>query len=515
MNTELWKKWKASVLIGLGILILAVFLRTFNIFSLPIFADEAIYVRWAQIMRAEPGLRFLPLSDGKQPLFMWVVIPFLKVFSDPLVAGRILSGVMGVAGVVGVFLLSWRLFKAARPALLSALFYAVSPFLVFFDRMALVDSMLATLGVGSVFFGVLLAQTLRLDVAMFLGFSLGAAWLTKSPAIFFLALVPFCGLAVEVNSKRELFFKLFRFLGLVVVAWIIAFSMYNILRLGPNFHLVNSRNQDYVFTLQEVLRHPMDPFVAHVKEISGWLWSLLPGPLLIISFAGAIVGLRRHLRGVFLLLIFVSVPLFIEAQFAKVFTSRYILFTVPYLVVLAGLGTDYILLLRRKAFVLLAIGAIVGPALYFDWKFTRDVNNVDFPRDMRSGYLEEWTSGVGIREAAGYIKGQKLKIKNNIVVGSEGYFGTPLNALEMYLADIPGIKIRGVGITLSEVPQTLVDAKKAGDIVYLVINSTRFTGELHQPNLRLVNSYPKHERANGTRESLLLFEVTEDVIESK
>ena len=58
-------------------------LRLPNLTSQPIFADEAIYIRWAQVMRAEPTLRFISMTDGKTPLFMWVLIPLFKVFKDP------------------------------------------------------------------------------------------------------------------------------------------------------------------------------------------------------------------------------------------------------------------------------------------------------------------------------------------------------------------------------------------------------------------------------------------------
>ena len=58
--------------------------RLYQLTLLPVFADEAIYIRWAQVMKAESTLRFLPLSDGKQPLFMWSVIPFFKLFSDQI-----------------------------------------------------------------------------------------------------------------------------------------------------------------------------------------------------------------------------------------------------------------------------------------------------------------------------------------------------------------------------------------------------------------------------------------------
>ena len=88
---KLVNEWRYIALFGSLVLLLGLLLRVINLTILPVFADEAIYIRWAQVMRAESTLRFLPLSDGKQPLFMWVVIPFLKLFSDPLVAGRLVS----------------------------------------------------------------------------------------------------------------------------------------------------------------------------------------------------------------------------------------------------------------------------------------------------------------------------------------------------------------------------------------------------------------------------------------
>ena len=85
------KKEKNTLVLGLLILLLSLFLRVYDLTYLPIFGDEAIYIRWAQVMRAEITLRFIPLTDGKQPLFMWSVIPFLKIITDPLVAGRLAS----------------------------------------------------------------------------------------------------------------------------------------------------------------------------------------------------------------------------------------------------------------------------------------------------------------------------------------------------------------------------------------------------------------------------------------
>src|SRR3990167_653052 len=77
-------------------------LRLFNLIGIPVFVDEAIYIRWSQIMRAESTLRFLPLSDGKQPLFMWITMPFIKFIPVPLFAGRLASVLAGLFSMVAI-----------------------------------------------------------------------------------------------------------------------------------------------------------------------------------------------------------------------------------------------------------------------------------------------------------------------------------------------------------------------------------------------------------------------------
>ena len=98
---KIFVKYKFSIIASLAIIFLYFLLRVPNLTKIPVFVDEAIYIRWAQVMQNEPTLRFLPLSDGKQPLFMWLIIPALKVFSDPLVAGRMVSVLAGFGTLVG------------------------------------------------------------------------------------------------------------------------------------------------------------------------------------------------------------------------------------------------------------------------------------------------------------------------------------------------------------------------------------------------------------------------------
>ncbi|MBI4033349.1 MAG: glycosyltransferase family 39 protein [Candidatus Blackburnbacteria bacterium] len=515
-------------MVGVAILVLAVFLRTYNIFSIPIFADEAIYIRWAQVMRAEPGLRFLPLSDGKQPLFMWFVIPFLKVFQDPLVSGRLVSVAAGIATILGIFLLTERLFHSRKTALLGALFYAISPFSVFFDRMALADSMLTAFGIWSLYFGILTSQTLRLDFAMLTGFSLGAAWLTKSPAIFFLLLLP-TTLVVsswpQPKAGRPLDGKvlhLIKLLALWAVSWIIAVVIYNILRLGPNFHMVALRNKDYIFPLSHFLTNPLDPLQFHLKEIIEWFWVLLPATVLIGAVVGVLRRGRRFWREFLVLALWVIFPLLVQGELAKVFTARYILFTIPPIFALAAVGFEGLTqkIKNSSYWILLILFAL--PSLWIDYLLLTKPEEAPLPRVERSGYLEEWTAGTGIREVAVFLRAEHNRNPDKtIVVGTEGFFGTLPDGLQIYLTNIPGIIVKGVGVSISTVDSSLIEAKKAGDKVFLVVNSSRFEGKAENLGLKLLAAYPKAERAkrtrefvvHGPRESLYLFEVTDDAID--
>lgn len=513
-NLKFKNEWTWVILAGLGILAIAFLLRAIHLLSIPIFVDEAIYIRWAQVMKAESTLRFLPLSDGKQPLFMWTVIPFLKVFNDPLIAGRMVSVLLGVGSVVGVFFLTLRLFSSKKLAFIASFLIAVSPFAVFFNRMALVDTMLTFFGIWGLYFAILTAQTRRLDFAMLTGFSLGFAWLTKSPAVFFLALVPTTALLVPWKGKKsQNLISAIHLLSLWIVAAVIAFGMYNIQRLGPNFHMIALRNHDYVFTFSEVLQRPLDLFQLHLMEIVQWLWVLLPGSILLLAVGGISIGFKKYWKEILVLGAWFLVPLLVQSEIAKVFTARYILYTLPPLFVMASLLFTHPKLKNKTAFLLVLLVAVL-PALWIDQLLLFSPERVPLSRDERAGYLENWTAGTGIREVASFIKEEHTKNPDKqIVIGTEGFFGTLPDGLQIYVADTPRVVVKGVGIRISSVESSLIEAKKAGDKVYLVVNSTRFKGNPEDIGLTVVASYPKAQKPDGTRESLILFEVTDKSID--
>lgn len=496
-------KIRSLVLLTLGILLFGLWLRTAKLNTLPVFADEAIYVRWAQVMRAESTLRFLPLSDGKQPLFMWSVIPFLKFIPDPLIAGRLVSVFAGLATAIGTGFAAWLLFKNQRLAIFSAFIWAILPYSVFFDRLALADSLLTMFIVWTFALFTLSLSRLRWDFSMLAGFSLGFAWLTKSPALFAFFMIPLIAILFpDIYTNRK---KLFTAMGLAFTTYLIALGMYNILRLGPEFHMIALRNRDYVFPLMEVLSHPLDPLISHLRDSFDFYIRFATPAGLVLALIGLFTGGRHYLRPRLVLAFWWLVPILAQSFVAKGFTARYLLFTVPFSVILMSYG---LLSLgdRTKKHLLTQAGLaiMVVFCLGFDLLIIYNNWSAPLPRIERSGYLEEWTSGYGLREASERIR--SAAANGPVVVGSEGYFGTPFSALEMYLNDVPSVRVVGLGRVIGA-PDPKLTSAQADNQVFVVANSTRISGDPQELGYEIISSHPKAVRPDGSREYLLFMKI--------
>lgn len=496
-------KFKHIILPSLLILVIASVIRFTNLNSLPIFADESIYVRWAQVMRAESSLRFLPLSDGKQPLFMWAVIPFFKIFSDPLIAGRVLSGLCGLATTLGIFFAAQILFKKTSLSVLAAFIWAIIPYSVFFERMALVDSMLTMFVIWTFVFSALGIIHARLDFSMFAGFSLGFAYLTKSPAVFSFLLIPTLLLLIDLKHKSTI--QKLQLVGQVITTYIIALGMYNILRLGPEFHMLASRTKDYFYPLAEVLKHPWWPLFPHLVDNLTFLGYLMTPVALSLSIWGIFADKFAHWRGRIILSLWWLVPLMAQSAVAISLTARYFLYTLPFAVILLAHGLLHLKQkLKNPVLSWLLLGLILIPAVVIDFMFIYKVESAPLPRIERAGYLEQWTAGTGLKQVSEIIK--SFAIAGPVLVGSEGFFGTPFDGLGVYLNKVPNVRIVGVGVWIDSVHEKLSNSL-ADNQVFLVVNSTRFHADPAKLGLKLLGSYPKAVSPDGSQETLLFFQV--------
>lgn len=481
-------------------------LRLPNLTTQPIFADEAIYIRWAQVIKAESTLRFLPLSDGKTPLFMWLMIPLFKFISDPLLAGRFLSVIAGLFTLMGVFFLSKKVFNTTT-AFWAGLFYVITPYTVFFDRMALVDSMLAGFTIWVVYFAIWLASSLRLDVAMVLGYLLGGAVLTKTPGIINLFILPITIIGFLAKGGRRSLIKL-------VILWVVAIAiglvMYNMLRLGPNFHMLSSRNADYVFSPLELAGRPLDPFIPHFHDISDWFPKLLTWPILLSIVTGIIFVLyglwKQSFKGSVLtgaiVLLWALIPLLISMAFLRTFTARYLLSSIPLFLVLGGFGVTRLLpkLAVFKRFSLVLMLAVLLPLpLYFNYLLHTSPADVPLPREERKGYFEDWTAGYGFAEIANFLLEQSKDKK--VVLGTEGFFGTLPDGIWIYL-DKSQIQIVGSSATVSaEIRNAAKD-----NLTYFIGNKKDLANKVR--DIILIKEYPKFKNQDDfTQDATVLYQV--------
>jgi len=475
-----------------GLMIVYLTTRLTNLRLWPIFTDEAIYTRWSQIALHDASLRFIPLTDGKQPLWHWFTIAAMKIISDPLIAGRAVSALSGLGAAVGIWFLTKELFQNKNAAFTASALYLLTPFTLFYDRIALVDSMLSMWGIWTLYFGVKTAKSLKLDNAMLTGFAMGAGLLTKSPAAFFQYLYPL-NLLFSGREKRNIV----RWALLLVPTFAIAEGMRNIMRLSPWMHMIGRKNLEFVTTIGEFFGHPTRWFWGNLPSLWRWWVGWLTWPVMTTAIVGFCLvllpetypfSLRKYARGLVFLLIHAMLPFLVAAAFGKVIFARYLLFITPPLLIAASLATDRILsaVKRNEPKLIFALFLTIA-AVVLDIKVLTDPVNAPIIQADRDQYVDGFPAGWGIDDVIAFLK-QEAKDKQ-IFLGTQGTFGLMPYSFELYLWDNPNIEIHGFW-PVTEVPQE-VSAMAAKKPAYFVYYESYPEQIPPQENIELIKKYQK------------------------
>ncbi|MCL4390442.1 MAG: glycosyltransferase family 39 protein [Patescibacteria group bacterium] len=408
--------------------------RLVNLGIIPIFTDEAIYLRWSQIMANDAALRYLPLVDGKPPLFMWLTAVVMRLLPrlDPLLTGRLVSVGAGLASTIGIFFASYVLFKNKKISYLASLFYILTPFCFFYDRFGLDDSLLAMFGIWSLGLGVLLAKKLRLDVAMIDGIAIGFGLLTKTPANFFLVLLPTLLLFFDFRNKNWQS-NLLKLAGLFMVVVVFAQGIFSVLRLFPLFSMIGQKNLEFVVPLSVLITHPLEFFPGNLHSLLSWEFVYLTPLISLISLIGLWVGLKKWPRQTLFLAAGFVLPLVAIALFNKVIYPRYLSTFTPVLLILAAVG----LANCKKVSLIFLISLIVFAwPIYTDLKLITDPVHAPLLQADRDQYLDGWPAGFGVIQIRKYLAGKTG------VIATEGTFGLMPYSLELYQKDYPNVEIK-------------------------------------------------------------------------
>ena len=487
----------------LGLLFVVFFAHVAGLTRLPVFADEAIYIRWAQLILDEPQrYLFFALNDGKPPLFIWLLSLAQSAPLNQLATARMVSVVIGLVQIVVIGQLIKALGGRTTAQRVGMVLTAALPFWFTYHHMALMDGLL-TLWLSIATWGMVWLTSNQTApkgtnpsrmVALGVGAALGLALWTKLPALFF-----FPSLAVWAGYWWHLHRKIKSFpvvlFGCVVI---VAFGVFALLRISPAFGQLFRRSQDFTYTITEVLQGSWRQAFVNLPLFTSFLGAYLTWPILGLALWGVFLDKTRAKTTLLL-----CVTLSFLAPFlvlGKVVHPRYLLpcaiwLTTSAVLVLQALADEWYVTqkdLRRKVIAAVALatlaGSVVNSAAQFDLALLANPDQVPFVARDTEQYLAEWSSGHGIAETVTLI--QSLSTDHSVAVATEGRFGTLPDGLLMYFFHRPvtNIYIEGTGqYPVKTLPDFFVQRASKFDQVLLIVNSHRM--ELPQEQITLLHQY--------------------------
>lgn len=445
-------------IIVLAILVLVYFIfRLLSVLSLPIFTDEAIYIRWAQIAKQDANWRFISLTDGKQPMFIWLTIVTLRFIQDPLLAGRVVSVGAGFFTLIGMFFLGREIFKNNKIGLISSALYVVFPMSLVYDRMALYDGLVGSFAVWSLFLIVQLARKVQLDVALILGMVMGGGVLTKTSGFFSIYLLPLSLILFNLREKQTKK-RILKWIFLAIIAVTLAYGFYSILRLSPFFHIIAEKNAIFVYPLKDWLDHPFNFFIGNWKAFWDWVNRYLTWPLLALALSSFFISKSFIREKIFLFLWFI-IPIIALGLFGRTIYPRFIFFMLLSLLPLIAfsLVSIYPRLKRTSLFIIFCFLIFLLP-LKTDFFILTDFSQAFIPVSDIRQYHNDWPAGVGIKESVEFFK--KEAEKGKIYIATQGTFGLMPFAYEIYLVQNPNITIEGIWPIEDVIPQKIIEKSK-------------------------------------------------------
>ena len=439
-------------------------IRLANLTSLPIFTDEAIYLRWSQIGVRDAAWRFISLTDGKQPLFTWFVMAAMKIIDDPLIAGRLVSVGSGFVSLIGMYFLGSEIFKRKRIGVIASFLYVISPFALMYDRMAIYDSMVAAISIWNLYIAILFVRHIRLDIALIFGMTLGIGMLNKTSGFLSLYLLPGT-LLLFTWSNKYVWKRLFTWLLLALLAAVLSQVIYSVLRLSPYFYIVAQKNTIFVYPFKEWLEHPFTFLQGNLYGMFDWLIHYMTIPLFSAAFASFVLH-RKQFSEKLLLAGWWLLPFLGLALFGKVLYPRFILFMAMPLYVLAAYSIDRLLIMvknRTVSWIIILLCVLQSAIVSF--QIARDIKTAQLPKSEIGQYINDWPSGWGINEIVNILETESKKYP--VAVYTEGTFGLLPYALEVYLNENKNIEILGVWPPEKIIPLYIADKAKVKNTFYI------------------------------------------------
>jgi 4-amino-4-deoxy-L-arabinose transferase-like glycosyltransferase len=402
-NIEKRQDWLA-----IGVLLAISSLAFIRLLALPAFEDEGTELRW--IWRAiEAGEWLQPLSDGK-PLQVWAMVPFVKMGLHPLTVMRTLNVLVGMLGSTLVYRLSRQLQFNRITAFVAGALYAICPFVVYLERLALSETFFCVGGLWTLLNAVKFIEAPTLRHTALLASSLVLAAFCKFPVgFFFLLPLPLALMLLPVEDRSRLMQRstiqklAWAFAPVLLLAAAVVSIALIQLRFGkaPGFGMTlligigMGRFQDPT-TLLGI------PKMSLLTELSAQLtWPVIAIGSIGVA-ASALLGAWRERW----LILIGSIPLLGLGLFVEFWYPRYLLFALPPLILGAVLGWRIVYTKFKSSGPPLAISALGVCVLLLGRQsafLISDPSAARWSELDRISYFEGWSSGYGYPEAAQFL----------------------------------------------------------------------------------------------------------------
>ncbi len=243
---------KTTILL-FAIICLSFFLRFYKLSSFPpgLSSDEVSFAYNAYTLSREGvdqfGVKFPfyfeAFGEYKNPVPVYILIPFLAFFGNNAFAIRIPIVVLSSLSTILFYLLIKKIFQKRRIALLASFFWAISSWNIFFSRFS--NGYL--LGMIFLLSGILFFLNSKKSVFLaFLGavFFLLSFYSYHSPKLVILALLPVLFWFFPIKRKTLLIFCIFFLLGLIptIFHWRETLKRSEMVKLTNNLHITEKLN---------------------------------------------------------------------------------------------------------------------------------------------------------------------------------------------------------------------------------------------------------------------------------
>jgi hypothetical protein len=504
------RKWRALLTVAV---FLAVALRSIRLMNLfPVLIDEAIYMRWAEIIQHQHTW-FVSLLDAKPPLSYWIYAGLRLPFShQPLLGDRLVSVAAGTLCVIVLYRIG---FLCAGPlaGAITALLYSALPFGVFYDRIAYVDSIVNLSGaclvyaILSSFGGAALVWRRTLKT----GLILGAALFIKTTILLF----ALCPLAIGIYLHRRSLRRLVPHMA-AVYAVAAFFPLWSQLAVppAPTFFVNNTllHHTNFFTPPAILLHHPFLDLSVNAPLLAGYAVSYFGYPAL-VAIPAAIIALLLFRRSLPLVILVTCVlPFSFATATLEYFPSRYAFAHAWPLLLAIGCAAAIPLVrsgMRAAVYVTAAIvfaGMIVQSA-----RILRTPELALDKTDADEFLTSNPYSGSGVLDAIALLRTEALN--GPLTILTDPWWGPPTDTVFAYLNQVDGTRVYeawwlqlhgeyplvpagDMPVWKSQyerVPASVVDFSSLSRLYYITDTNYATPDDVHtmSPAARLIKRFPK------------------------